>query len=542
MSRLPLPGSDNGTWGDILNDYLSQSHNGDGSLKAGIVSSSNLDATTNASLAKANTAIQRPGGTTTTVAPLPFYNVRDYGAKGDNVTDDTASIQAAINALPAGGGVVWLPAGRYIIAGTLTIPNDIAVTLQGAGMGNPSGAYGTKLKRSGTGLMINAVATGSSNITLDVRDMELSGNGTSGDLVKITNGAQCHWSRVRLSQASGTMLHLTRAWNCAFYQVFVYDNLSNNTTPAVIIDGSVDGESNTVHFALCEWERCYYTNVKIDALASFGAQFINFNNCKWEAHGTAPIIDIVNGQGCEWTDCFIYMGLSSDTGLLVRQAASGASPIRSNAFANTTFSHTGTAAPYFIEVNGGILQVANSGLDGTPTSKYFHVGSSAPDNALKTVNVYLPTASLFVQDDRATASTTARFGSMEGNSEIRGRVKVFNPTSGVGSGEVFIGSTGSVYIDGSNTSFRGPAASTTWQFQNSSASLAVQINSDGSIQPGTGSVLGSKISSGSGAPTARAGTAGDYYLRTDTPTTPNQRIYVCTVTGGAGAATWVGIV
>jgi len=33
MARLPQPGSDKGTWGDILNDYLATSHNSDGSLK-----------------------------------------------------------------------------------------------------------------------------------------------------------------------------------------------------------------------------------------------------------------------------------------------------------------------------------------------------------------------------------------------------------------------------------------------------------------------------------------------------------------------------
>lgn len=34
MARLPTPGGDNGTWGDILNEYLSVSHEGDGTLKA----------------------------------------------------------------------------------------------------------------------------------------------------------------------------------------------------------------------------------------------------------------------------------------------------------------------------------------------------------------------------------------------------------------------------------------------------------------------------------------------------------------------------
>jgi len=34
MPRLPQPGEDNGNWGDILNDFLLQSHNADGTLKA----------------------------------------------------------------------------------------------------------------------------------------------------------------------------------------------------------------------------------------------------------------------------------------------------------------------------------------------------------------------------------------------------------------------------------------------------------------------------------------------------------------------------
>jgi hypothetical protein len=33
MSRLPVPGSDDGIWGDILNDFLNVGHNSDGTLK-----------------------------------------------------------------------------------------------------------------------------------------------------------------------------------------------------------------------------------------------------------------------------------------------------------------------------------------------------------------------------------------------------------------------------------------------------------------------------------------------------------------------------
>lgn len=46
MPRLPIPGADEGTWGDILNEYLSVEHNADGTLKkAGDISSAQADAT-----------------------------------------------------------------------------------------------------------------------------------------------------------------------------------------------------------------------------------------------------------------------------------------------------------------------------------------------------------------------------------------------------------------------------------------------------------------------------------------------------------------
>jgi hypothetical protein len=40
--RLPQPGSDQGTWGDILNEYLSQSHKADGTLKDNIVTPASI--------------------------------------------------------------------------------------------------------------------------------------------------------------------------------------------------------------------------------------------------------------------------------------------------------------------------------------------------------------------------------------------------------------------------------------------------------------------------------------------------------------------
>ena len=42
MARLPQPGSDNGTWGEILNEYLSQSLKPDGTIQSNAVTSDAL--------------------------------------------------------------------------------------------------------------------------------------------------------------------------------------------------------------------------------------------------------------------------------------------------------------------------------------------------------------------------------------------------------------------------------------------------------------------------------------------------------------------
>lgn len=64
-------------------------------------------------------------------------NVMAYDAKGDGVTDDTAAIRAAISALPAVsphiGGRVFFPPGKYVVSGTLIVPQFVQLTASQAG-------------------------------------------------------------------------------------------------------------------------------------------------------------------------------------------------------------------------------------------------------------------------------------------------------------------------------------------------------------------------------------------------------------------------
>jgi hypothetical protein len=95
MARLPQPGADNDAWGQLLNDFLLVEHREDGTHRSGI------------------------------------FNALTFGAKGDGVTDDTAAIQATLDAAAACGGVAWLAPSPafYRCQGTLTVPPN--VTLRG---------------------------------------------------------------------------------------------------------------------------------------------------------------------------------------------------------------------------------------------------------------------------------------------------------------------------------------------------------------------------------------------------------------------------
>ena len=61
--------------------------------------------------------------------PEGWVNVKDFGAKGDGVTDDTEAIQKAITQL-SGGGVLFFPAGKYLITEDINI-NVPFITIQG---------------------------------------------------------------------------------------------------------------------------------------------------------------------------------------------------------------------------------------------------------------------------------------------------------------------------------------------------------------------------------------------------------------------------
>jgi len=58
-----------------------------------------------------------------------IFNVKDFGAKGDSMTDDFSAINAAMEAAAKNGGEVYLPAGTYRVGQPL---QPLGVQISGA--------------------------------------------------------------------------------------------------------------------------------------------------------------------------------------------------------------------------------------------------------------------------------------------------------------------------------------------------------------------------------------------------------------------------
>jgi hypothetical protein len=107
--------------------------------------------------------------------------VKDFGAKGDNATDDAAAFQAALDAAAVKGQKVFIPAGNYRILQTLNVA--AGVTILGEGVGNnplstPSNGSALWFRGTGAALRFTGHTSGMQDVLVyDANQGSQSANG-----------------------------------------------------------------------------------------------------------------------------------------------------------------------------------------------------------------------------------------------------------------------------------------------------------------------------------------------------------------------------
>jgi hypothetical protein len=133
-------------------------------------------------------------------AQSEVFNVKDFGAVGDDSTNDTSAILSAINSAQSSGkGTVYFPDGIYRITGSLQLPNnpqcDIAL------VGNGSNVSVIKQTANVNGIEFN-MDNGALNdqiYQVSIKGLGLTTSGTSSSSIYITYGTSSQSAHENIS-------------------------------------------------------------------------------------------------------------------------------------------------------------------------------------------------------------------------------------------------------------------------------------------------------------------------------------------------------
>jgi len=329
MARLPQPGGDHDIWAKVLNDFLLVAHNPDGTPRAEAVST--LAAAT---VGLADLRTTNPAGTSTKNLTLSndgtdlvwrkelIINVRDYGATGDGITDDTIAVQAAIDSAPNGGGIVF-PRGIYKVS-SLKIRSH-GVTLSGDAR---RGARIARLTGGGSTPLIEISGTGSVDNHIkycSIEHLMIDGDYKPGVLLRAYYADNLIFREVNFVHCQGLSTDFVEVWdsrfeNCAWEDCGAADapaTLFRNSTPPDTFGFSADN-TNQIHFIGCRWEGFRNGAVRLDGAANGSPNLLNgifFVSCKMETRfvgGSA--FQIMDGTSIVFVNQFYIAMMAHDAG------------------------------------------------------------------------------------------------------------------------------------------------------------------------------------------------------------------------------------
>jgi hypothetical protein len=234
---------------------------------------------------------------------LGYYSVTSYGAVGDGTTNDTAAVQAAIDAVPSTGGVVWFPAGTYkLVTSALTLKSNL--TLLGAGK------LASIIKQTTT--TVSALA-GVDVTNLTIRDLQLQGPTTgSGNGLILTRSGNPNVRYVRLDNVYVRLfgndgIQISNCIVSSFDQVVC----ENNGRHGFYLYGVVAGAAGTS----VSMNACYANTNTTTGFNLYNMVYTSLNGCASEGHPTNFLLDTC--QGVALTGCGSEVMASSGTGFKV---------------------------------------------------------------------------------------------------------------------------------------------------------------------------------------------------------------------------------
>jgi len=296
MARLPKPGGDANTWAEVLNEFLLVAHNPDGTPRAaskiGTLATSvglhDLRTSNLPSDPPIKTPLLSHDGTNLRWKTTIEINVRDYGALGDGVTDDTVAVQAAVDA--TGSGLVVFPSGVFMVRG-------IKVRNKGTAL-RGDGRFGTRIKRhSGTEPLIDMSGTGTGlgHLRYDtVSNFQLDGNGMPGVLLRSYYADSTVYRELSFIHCDGLAVDFVEVWDARF-ESCTWEDCGSLDAPATLFRNSnspgtfgySEDSTNQIHFVGCRWEHFRNGAIRLDGGANGSVKLLNgifFVACKMETN------------------------------------------------------------------------------------------------------------------------------------------------------------------------------------------------------------------------------------------------------------------